>query len=138
MELIDLMAGTEVLEYKDCRELLAGEQVGRVAVIVDGAPDIFPVNYGVDGNGIVFRTNPGRKMRGLTAGEVAFEVDHLDFGTRSGWSVVVHGRAEDITMFDSPALRERTGTPWAGEKEHLVRIRPTLMTGRRVWPSARH
>jgi uncharacterized protein len=136
VDLLDLVAGTEAIQYSECRELLAEEQVGRVGVVVDGVPDIFPVNYGIDGDGIVFRTNEGRKLRGLLGREVVFEVDHLDRETCSGWSVVVHGRAQEITQFDSPALRERAPTPWTGAKKHLVRIAPSRITGRRVVSSS--
>lgn len=131
MDLVDLAKGTEELDLKDCRRLLAEEHIGRLAVVVDGRPEIFPVNYGIDGDGIVFRTNQGRKLLGL-AGEVAFEVDRIDPVGRSGWSVVVHGRAEDITKFDGPRLREQAETPWAGRKDVLIRISPVLVTGRRV------
>ena len=130
MDLIDLSTSTEPIGFKDCRQLLAGERIGRLGVVVDGRPEIFPVNYGLDGDGIVFRTDQGRKMLGLT-GEVVFEVDRIDVADRSGWSVVVHGRAEDISQFDSPRLRERAQTPWTGPKDILVRISPTVVTGRR-------
>jgi len=131
MDLVDLTAGSEVLDFADCRRLLEGERIGRLGVVVGGRPEIFPVNYGLDGDGIVFRTNPGRKVLGLS-NEVVFEVDHIDPDCRSGWSVVVHGRAEDISRFDSPRLRERADVPWAGPKQLLFRISPTLVTGRRV------
>ncbi len=131
MDLIDLAIATEELDLKDCRLLLAEERIGRIAVVVDGRPEIFPVNYGMDGDGIVFRTNRGRKLLGLS-GEVAFEVDRIDLLERSGWSVVVHGRAEDITKFDGPRLQAQAEMPWAGPKDVLVRISPVLVTGRRV------
>ena len=79
----------------------------------------------------MFRTNQGRKMLGLS-GEVVFEVDRINLEERSGWSVVVHGRAENITHFDGPRLREQAETPWSGPKAILVRISPVLVTGRRV------
>ncbi|MGO8875786.1 MAG: pyridoxamine 5'-phosphate oxidase family protein [Acidimicrobiales bacterium] len=131
MDLVELNMSTEAIDFKDCRQLLAGERIGRLGVVVDGRPEIFPVNYGMDGDGIVFRTNQGRKMLGLS-GEVVFEVDRIDPEGRSGWSVVVHGRAEDITHFDGPRLRERAETPWSGPKDILVRISPLVVTGRRV------
>ena len=131
VDLVDLSTGTEAIDFQGCRELLASEHVGRLGVVVDGRPEIFPVNYGLDGDGIVFRTNQGRKMLGLS-GEVVFEVDRINLEERSGWSVVVHGRAEDITHFDGPRLRERAETPWSGPKAILVRISPVLVTGRRV------
>ena len=134
MKLFDLSGGTEILSYEECRELLLGERVGRLGVIVDGRPEIFPVNYGMDGDGIVFRSNRGRKMTGALLGEVVFEVDRIDLDARSGWSVVVHGRAEDISHFDGPGFRARAEVPWTGPKDALVRIELASVTGRRVMP----
>ena len=42
---------------------LRREDVGRVALLVEGHPEIFPVNYAVDESGdIFFRTDPGSKL----------------------------------------------------------------------------
>jgi nitroimidazol reductase NimA-like FMN-containing flavoprotein (pyridoxamine 5'-phosphate oxidase superfamily) len=45
--------------------------VGRVAVMVDGHPEIFPVNSVVDAAGdIFFRTDPGTKLDGAARADV--------------------------------------------------------------------
>lgn len=135
MELVEpevVPDATEKIMYRECLELLAGQTIGRIAVVADGRIGIFPVNYGLDGDGIVFRTNAGTKTRGALAGEVAFEVDSIDPTERTGWSVVVHGSAEDITHFDSQQLVDRVHDSWAGPKERLFRITPETITGRRV------
>jgi nitroimidazol reductase NimA-like FMN-containing flavoprotein (pyridoxamine 5'-phosphate oxidase superfamily) len=111
--------------------LLATECIGRVAVTFGGQVDVFPVNYGLDGHGILFRTNAGRKVTGAMAGEVAFEVDSIDPTAKAGWSVVVHGEARDISQFDGPE-RTRSAQPWTGSKDFLFRIAPRSITGRRV------
>jgi nitroimidazol reductase NimA-like FMN-containing flavoprotein (pyridoxamine 5'-phosphate oxidase superfamily) len=133
MRSIDLLGGTEILSEADCWDYLATECIGRVAVAFGGQVDIFPVNYGLDGAGILFRTNAGRKMTGATGGEVAFEVDHIDRIDKAGWSVVVHGEARDISQFDGPD-RLRSAQPWTGSKDFLFRITPRSITGRRVVP----
>lgn len=135
MELMDLNTGLVMIERDECFELLAGEEVGRLAVIVGGRPEIFPVNYVVHGEGVVFRTDHGTKLAGAIRGPVCFEVDHLDKDSRSAWSVILHGRAHHITSFDSPQLRDGTAHlalhPWtATPKVHLVQILPTTVTGR--------
>ena len=56
MREIDLLGGTEILTEDDCWELLRTECIGRVAVAIEGQVDVFPVNYGLDGDGILFRT----------------------------------------------------------------------------------
>jgi nitroimidazol reductase NimA-like FMN-containing flavoprotein (pyridoxamine 5'-phosphate oxidase superfamily) len=120
---------------QDCWELLQTEAIGRVAVCSGGQVDIFPVNFGLDGDGIVFRTNAGRKMNSVSTGEVAFEVDNIDLQARAGWSVVVHGDARDISTFDGPE-RQRAARPWTGSKDFLIRITPRSITGRRVVPTS--
>jgi nitroimidazol reductase NimA-like FMN-containing flavoprotein (pyridoxamine 5'-phosphate oxidase superfamily) len=142
MQLIDLNTGLEVIEWADCVELLVTEDVGRLAVVVGGRPEIFPVNYVVDGEAIVFRTDGGTKLSGATQGPVAFEVDHFDPVRRAAWSVVVHGRAHQVTSLDNPLLRQRIARlalyPWTGhEKPHVLRIVPQTVTGRRVHPVPR-
>jgi hypothetical protein len=126
--------GVEVIGAGECRGLLATEQVGRLGVVLDGRPEIFPVNYTVDGDGILFRTADGSKLEGALHGLVVFEVDHLQPETRSGWSVVVHGRAERYTRFDTPALRQEHPSWLRTDKPHLVRLTPTTITGRRLPP----
>jgi uncharacterized protein len=138
MRLIDPKTGIEVLEPDECLRLLRTQEVGRLAVAVEGFPAIFPVNYVVDEDRVVFRTDAGTKLDGVTrGGSVAFEVDHLEPATRSGWSVILNGRANEITAFDSPAARERASRlalyPWSPhDKPHLVCISATAVTGRRV------
>ena len=51
----------ERLDPEECWALLGQMNVGRLAVLVEGHPDIFPVNYVLDGQGIVFRTGAGTK-----------------------------------------------------------------------------
>lgn len=132
MKLVDLSGGTEIISYEECRLLLRGEQIGRLAVVVEGRPEIFPVNYGMDGDGILFRSNKGRKLAGALLGPVTFEVDRIDIESRSGWSVVIHGQAENVSHFDGPGLRAKADTPWTGPKGALVRISPESTTGRRL------
>jgi nitroimidazol reductase NimA-like FMN-containing flavoprotein (pyridoxamine 5'-phosphate oxidase superfamily) len=127
----------EVLTEQECRELLANPpvHVGRVALIDGGRPLILPVNYLFTDGAVVFRTDPGTKLAtALREEQVAFEVDAVDTAWREGWSVVVLGRAEEVTDADDrrrlQALPLRAWGP--GAKDHLVRIRPTKISGRRI------
>ena len=49
----------EMMDRARCLELLRADEIGRLAVVADGGPLILPVNYRVDGESIVFRTDPG-------------------------------------------------------------------------------
>ena len=47
---------------------------------------------------MVFRTDPGSKLDAIAGGaRVAFEVDAVDEGSRTGWSVVVRGQAAEVS-----------------------------------------
>lgn len=46
------------LPYDRCRELLSSAEVGRVALCTDSGPLIWPVNYSVVEDAVVFRTAP--------------------------------------------------------------------------------
>ena len=117
-----------------CWELLRAAEVGRVAVVVEGRPEIFPVNHLVDGGSVVFRTAPGTKLAGAAQGAaVAFEVDGLDAESDEAWSVVVHGRAREMRSFDEIIeTAELPVSPWhEGVKPRFVRIEPDAVSGRR-------
>ena len=137
MRQLDAKSGLEIIDRAGSVALLAQECVGRLAVMSGGQPEIFPVNYAVAGDTVVFRTAAGTKLESAIRAPVAFEVDRFDATTRSGWSVVVHGRAEVIDHFGRAdvvrALEALPVDPWAeGTKEYLVTIVPTTITGRRV------
>ncbi len=130
----------EELTRERCLELLGREEVGRLAVVVGGRPDIMPVNYLLDGEGVVIRTAEGTKLRAASGAPVAFEIDGLDRYRRIGWSVVVHGIAHEVTTLGWEELAARLEAlpidSWAGgDKPYIIRIAPISITGRRVGPA---
>src|SRR5579875_935784 len=126
--------GLEILSEKACRDLLGSETVGRVAVSVSALPAIFPVNFRVAGGDVYFLTGDGLKSNAAIAGNVVgFEVDHLDPERRTGWSVLVVGRAAIVPENERADLGDLDLVPWAGgSRSTLVRIRPELISGRRI------
>lgn len=128
--------GLEEMPPIGCDRHLRTETIGRVAVVVDDHPEIFPVNYAVDEHGdIFFRTDPGTKLAAVaTAPTIAFEIDGIDEHNQLGWSVLAVGPArwlstpEQLEHVDGLQLQ-----PWAaGEKANVVRLSPTKVTGRRI------
>jgi len=123
-----------VLTTHDCLDLLRSSDVGRLAISRTAHPDVFPVNYAVDGGAVVFRTAPGTKLDSLTRNrDVTFEVDGYHGATGDAWSVIIKGRAERVTaphdLFD---VADLPLFPWhRGPKPHVVRIVPVEMSGRR-------
>jgi nitroimidazol reductase NimA-like FMN-containing flavoprotein (pyridoxamine 5'-phosphate oxidase superfamily) len=128
-------SGVEVLDEQECLDLLASGQVGRVGIVVDSQPLIFPVNYVFDAGSIIVRTGVGTLLGGASLAHVAFEIDSFDVARRSGWSVLVQGVGHDITNaldHTSERLQSLVVTPWApGEKPRLLRIDSTTVSGRR-------
>jgi uncharacterized protein len=125
--------GIAVLDTHSCWELLAGEEVGRLAVSVHRHPHIFPINYAVDQQTIVFRTAEGTKLFALFVDSaVAFEVDSYDAESGTAWSVVIKGHAAEIPMHE---LLDELAFPlfaWtATPKPRFVRVVPDEITGRR-------
>ena len=124
----------EILTSEECWSLLDLTPVGRLAVIVDGHPDVFPVNYKADNGTLVFRTGSGTKLQAIEADAVvALEADAVSAQFGLAWSVVVKGKAAEATP-TGPAMDDirRALFPWQGVgKEHFIRIVPESVTGRR-------
>jgi hypothetical protein len=115
-----------------------------VGVNAEHYPLIFPVNYALDRGVIVIRTHPGTMLSAAGHANVTFEVDEVDRRTRSGWSVLVRGLAEEVTSAHREELIERTrasgAQPWApGEHGRWMRIIPQASAGGGSCPgSCRH
>jgi len=131
----------EALSGVECYRLLAAAQVGRLGVNADGYPLIFPVNYALDGAVILLRTQPGTKLGAADYANVTFEVDHIDPRTRSGWSVLVRGVAEEITAAGPgrTPVGVRAGRRTPGRRANAGALDthpPHGISGRRIVPGA--
>lgn len=136
MAVIDGKTWLEHISPPECWALLSATPVGRIGVLNDSAPEIYPVNHVVDRHTIVFRTDPGSKLRGLLRSPVVcYQVDGINPADATGWSVLVKGRAVELHHPDE--LRDATELPlhyWTlGDKAHWIRIVPDEITGRRIW-----
>ena len=123
----------QVTSAAESWDLLREGVVGRLAVIYEGAPEIFPVNYVVDHGTVVIRTAGGTKHEAARKRRVAFEVDGYDLHAGAAWSVVLKGRAVEVYDVDEAIeVLSLPLIPWAkGSKPHLLRIVPDSITGRR-------
>ena len=123
------------LTKTECFELLANEHLGRVAVVDDRGPVVFPVNFVLDRRTVVFRTEQGTKLHAAGRGSrVCFEVDRADAAAHTGWSVIVRGEITEVTdRAELERLRELPLQAWApGVRDRYVRILPAVLTGRRI------
>jgi hypothetical protein len=130
---------TEHLSVSESWALLSSVPAGRLAVIVDGKPEIFPVNHVVDHDTVVFRTDAGTKLLGSLGKDVAYEADGLLEAGALVWSVVVKGRASEVARL--PKFLESLElplVPWhTGPKPRIIRIQPEEVHGRRFAPRLR-
>ena len=129
------MADLEELSDQESERLLASQDLGRVAMVVEGRPQIFPVNYAFADGVVVFRTGEGLKLDRSPMTAVAFETDGLDKANGLAWSVIVQGTAQNITnTIDtrSERLRHLAVSPAApGDRPYWVGIYMSHISGRR-------
>jgi len=125
---------TEILEVAECLRLLRSAQVGRLGIAIMNVPDIFPINFVLDDDTVVFRTAEGTKFAAAVLGTaVAFEVDGYDPDAGEAWSVVIKGQAVEIqNMYELFDAEELPLFPWHNSpKYRFVRIQSNEITGRR-------
>ena len=134
------MAGTddrmEILDRETCLELLRTVPIGRVAWVADdGQVVVLPVNFIVDGDGIVFRTAEGGKLEAARHGQpVSFQADDVEPALHLGWSVLASGQAHVVEDPNEVARLESLPlAPWEpSPKPFFVRIDTQQISGRRL------
>lgn len=124
-----------VLDRDECLELLASVPLGQVVYSHRALPEILPVNFRLDRDGIVIRVASGSTLARVADGTVlAFHADRIDEVTHSGWSVTVVGRVSEVVQ-ESEQLRI-AALPlesWAGNgRDHFLRIAAERVTGRKL------
>ena len=120
----------EEISRDDCLAFLARFDVGRVAVATEEGPLVVPVNYVMDGDTVVFRSDPGTKLDVIYDGPVSFQLDQIEPRSRTGWSVLVRGMAEPLAPTGDETLWLESWAP--GDKDVWIRIVPFSITGRRI------
>jgi hypothetical protein len=128
---------SEVVELStsDCELLLASLDVGRIAVVEDGYPLVFPISYKVvvaDARLVLaIRTRPDNVID-QPGRAVCFEIDGIDPSHDGGWSVLVRGllveTSPDVDLDPNPIVSE-------GRDAWRIII-PTHISGRRVFNRA--
>jgi nitroimidazol reductase NimA-like FMN-containing flavoprotein (pyridoxamine 5'-phosphate oxidase superfamily) len=130
----------EQLERDESLRLISPGGIGRIAYTSRFGPAVLPVNYTLYDGAIVFRTAENGPLdedlrTGITGAdyEVAFEIDEIDMAGQMGWSVLIQGPAHHVTGPEREDALKACVDPWApGNRELLVRIVPSRITGRRI------
>jgi len=129
-------APLEELSYEQCLGRLRDHSVGRVAVVVDDAPIVLPINYRlVETVGLTLlaiRTRPGNVIErgGL---QVAFEIDEFDPIRKEGWSVLVRGTLHHVDPLAADFANRFDPHSWlVDERDAWLIIQPFAITGRQL------
>ena len=124
---------SEVIELStgDCELLLASQDIGRIAVVENGYPLVFPINYKMALFGgklvIAIRTRPDNVID-HPGRPVSFEIDGVDPSHDGGWSVLVRGM-----LVETSPDPDRDPNPIDSYHRDAWRvIVPTRISGRRV------
>jgi nitroimidazol reductase NimA-like FMN-containing flavoprotein (pyridoxamine 5'-phosphate oxidase superfamily) len=119
---------------EECLTALRAHRVGRVSVTHQALPVIVPVNYILDGQGLVFRTrSDGFLAAACHSNVIAFEIDDLADDGSYGWSVLVVGVADGLSGAEAVRATGLGLASAAGDdRDHFVRVSIGQLTGRRV------
>ncbi|MBM9510180.1 pyridoxamine 5'-phosphate oxidase family protein [Actinacidiphila acididurans] len=128
--------GFRALDRQECLALLAEVPVGRVVYTRRALPAVLPVNFSLDEDGsVLLHSSAGSDLvRAIDGAVIAFEADEFHAASRSGWSVVVTGRATVVTDPAEQARLSRTGpVSWMHVRDGVfVRIESEMVTGREL------
>lgn len=133
------------LSTEEALEFLAGRTFGRLAVSLQGDPDIFPVNFAIHANGpddvvAYIRTSPGNKLWATASGSpLALEADSIrdsessDAPDTTATSAIVYGTGrlvqhpKEFDLVDTLGLQA-----WiAARKPDVVAIDVERISGRK-------
>jgi uncharacterized protein len=135
----DLWRGGRLLEMtpEECWSLVEASSVCRVAWCSSDGPAVHPVNYLMVDGALWLRTSARTRLaHEIDDVIVAVEVDEIDPFTRSGWSVLVRGRAALVESRPESCGHWPEADAWPeGARRTQVRVPLTRITGRRLLPS---
>jgi uncharacterized protein len=118
----------------ECLELLRRAHIARVVLSIRCVPVALPVNAAVQDESVIFSTDSGSKLTAAVEGQVvSVEADDIDPTYRTGWSVLLTGKAQLVTEATEIEWASSRLQAWApGPHPFLVRVPSTLISGRRL------
>jgi hypothetical protein len=127
----------ETLDRYDAWRLLteaaAVDGIARVVWSSEGGPAIVPVNFTVADGSLWFQVAAGSRLARECEGQrVVVEVDRSEPVSHTGWSVIVTGAATTMPASEDPGLLAGLQVWPGGDRQQLVQVEPTEITGRRL------
>ena len=128
------------LALEDCMRLLRESHVGRIAVVIDGFPEVLPVNFRLVETGgvtwIVLGTRRGHVIARASM-NVAFEIDDVEPTGPDTWSVLVRGTLHHVDAEAADFRQRFDPDPWPGaERDVWLAVQPFAISGRRLTTAA--
>ena len=119
------------LSHEESWELLASQELGRLAYRLIDEVFIVPLNFTVDGRRLLFRTASGSKLLAAALhSDVAFEIDWYD--ERTAWSVVARGHLRKLGEDEAHRADALGLTSWLPTpQDDVIELLPDVVTGRR-------
>jgi hypothetical protein len=118
--------------------LVGSVPFGRIVFTSRALPAIQPVPHLLAGQQIIIRASLGAAISSAVHGTptiVAYQADLIDPAERTGWSVVVIGRARRVAD-EALTARYRGSLPWIDEEmDDVIAIDADLVTGFRIAPA---
>jgi hypothetical protein len=129
--------GLGPLDAARVHDRLGRARIARLAYVDGDEPVVVPVNVLVDGEQrVVFHAAADGPLAALHGRRVGVEVDGFDEGERTGWSILVHGVARDVTEADDLAAlvaRRAAVDCWApGRRDRVMVVLALAITGREI------
>ncbi len=119
------------LDPEECWELIGPAPVGRLVWQGEEGLSVATLNFAVDRGSILIRTIAyGSIARECDDSPVAFQVDHADEATRTGWSVLMRGRAH-VEYGETVPIDTIDAWP-EGSRLLAVRVVADRVSGRRL------
>ncbi|MFE5330360.1 pyridoxamine 5'-phosphate oxidase family protein [Embleya sp. NPDC056575] len=122
------------LDRRETLELMAGARVGRVVVSEGALPAVHLVTFAFDGESVVFRAPAGSTLaKAVVDAVVAFQADHIDPTTLTGWTGTITGHASRVRGPAAVAPVARPEHPLSdaepGENQAWFSITSEFVTG---------
>ncbi|WP_439680849.1 pyridoxamine 5'-phosphate oxidase family protein [Embleya sp. MST-111070] len=122
------------LDRRETLELMAGARVGRVVVSEGALPAVHLVTFAFDGDSVVFRAPADSTLaKAVVDTVVAFQADHIDPTTLTGWTGTITGHASRVRGPAAVAPVARPEHPLsdaeAGENRAWFSITSEFVTG---------
>lgn len=100
----EVWSGFETMTATECRRLLVGRDIGRLAISAGALPLVLPVQFALHGDQLLLRTPGHHEVSESIDGQVVgFEADAIDLEHAVGWCVSVTGTVHLVPSAVLPA-----------------------------------